>query len=120
MGLSMSHNAWDSPYSQFNDYRKMLANLLGFHLTDMEGFDGSISWDKLAHDDLFILLNHSNCDGHIPPADCALLAARLTALLPRIPDYRNAEYKDLWRNKTERLIGGLLRAHAANEPLEFN
>lgn len=76
-----------------------------------------IKWENLLPEcqDLRLvpLLSHSDCDGEIPPAECASIADALEALLPELKD----EYM---RTKTRQFIAGCRAAAAEGVPLGFH
>lgn len=76
MGLDTTHNAWHGPYSSFDIFRKKLAKVEGFDLDSMVGFGGKNEWSSVKSK-LQPLLNHSDCEGHIPPSKCKQIAERL-------------------------------------------
>ena len=46
-------------YSCFHEFRRKLAAEIGIDLDDMDGFEGTLSWDDLK-DDIVPLLDHSD------------------------------------------------------------
>jgi hypothetical protein len=71
-------------YSGFHRFRQLLAAEDGIDLEFMVGFHRDSgpgrSWDSVTTT-LTPLLNHSDCDGELTPADC-------TAILPRLKEIR--------------------------------
>ncbi len=61
-------------YRSFGHFRRYVAKLLGFDLTEMEGFGGEKKWnvDPIFDGHIYFLFSFSDCDGTIP-ADVALL-----------------------------------------------
>lgn len=116
MGLDTTHNAFHGPYSSFGQFRTKLAEHIGITLADMEGFGGNKSFD-MVEDDVKILLDHSDCDGEISPADCAKLSKRLDEILKEL------EPTDNWfslYNFVKTFSEGCKTAAANNEPIEFH
>lgn len=70
-----------------------------------------ISWAPFKKDPLYILLDHSDCDGEIAAKHCEPLADRLLALIPKMPKE--------WREKTELATVGARDAAAKNEDITF-
>src|SRR5688572_2354041 len=68
-------------YTGFHVFRKRLAESIGLHYEEMEGFGGSTPWGTADRDDLFPLLNHSDCDGELSPSECATVAPRLREVI---------------------------------------
>ena len=128
MGLDTSHDCWSGPYSSFNRWRTIVAQAAGITLECMEGFGGgwsedstpgTIKWESLPPSPLHLLLNHSDCDGHLRWEDCAAIADALEVLLPRLPECKPAgpfTPKDL----ALRWIKGLRAAAKAKENIEFH
>ena len=128
MGLDTSHDAWHGAYSAFDSWRSAICSAMGGkwpqgHNSDMRWYWGP-GFSKETHPGLRCLLCHSDCDGEIDPATCALLADELTALLPFMDAWglgcghiaQRGGYADVTRT----FIQGCRRAAAANEPLEFH
>lgn len=88
----------------------------GFYKGQLEGEGAEglpIKWDSLNPDPLHVLLNHSDCDGFISPADALPLAQRLTALVghPAVEE---------WSLEILRFAEGLTEAHQHGEEVEFH
>lgn len=140
MGIDFSHGEAHWGYGGFNRFRTSLGREIGICVELMEGYwsddqfgsrvGGAIASGKLSLDDLWwfpkepmswdkiedpikFLLNHSDCDGHIPPGKCAKIAPRLRKLVKdwdkKGQDYLNA----IW------LAEGMEAAAEAKENLEF-
>lgn len=133
MGLDTSHGCWHGPYSQFMRWRQWL-NLFVMRergATDpacqeianlgalREALDAA--WEAGLYDDqsvpINVLMNHSDCDGEIPPEVCGPLADSLQALAEKYMPARGTY--DEMRPPTERFIRGLRTAAAAGEAVEF-
>lgn len=119
MGLDFSHCDAHWSYSGFNSFRRRLAKEIGVDLDSMRGFGGlrggeygTVPWDTV-DDPIRPLLNHSDCDGGMPPADCRAVAARLRELVASWPE------GDYDRVNALSLAGGMEAAYFAGEPLEF-
>jgi len=96
MGLDFAYKRIEIPhesphwsYSGFDRFRKRLAAEIGIDLDKMEGFDRSdidgISWDTV-DDAIAPLLNHSDCEGELPPEVCDGIYPRLIELVQKWPD----------------------------------
>lgn len=141
MGLDTTHDAWHGAYGAFTRWRQALAKAAGYgfakidptyhgeeplidwgHTEDRNYFG---EWDAIpcntkGPDPLLILIIHSDCDGYIKPEHCALLADRLTELLPAIDaDADGGGHLGNIRAATERFITGCRAAAEAGERLEF-
>lgn len=71
-----------------------------------------ISWDKVS-DDIAPLLNHSDCDGQLTPAECKQVAPRLMELIANWPDDDRDKINAL------DLAQGMENAAASHENFEF-
>ena len=123
MGLDTTHGCWHGAYSAFHRWRVEIARVAGINLDLMEGFtrDGQqgIKWESLKPDVLHVLLNHSDCDGHINWRYTKKLADRLTELLPLL-EGDGGGHIGPYREKTQEFINGLFVAHEAHERVEFH
>ena len=124
MGLDTTHDCWHGAYSAFSRWRVEIARVAGMPpLEMMEGFihDGQqgIKWEILKPDVLHVLLNHSDCDGHISWRNTKKLADRLAELLPLL-EGDGGGHIGSYREKTQIFIDGLLAAHEAHERVEFH
>jgi hypothetical protein len=124
MGLDTSHDAWHGSYSAFGMWRATIAKLGGFPpLEDMMGhspeYKGKSAgkmfpWGSTLGDPRLIpLLNHSDCDGELTPAECLQIASGLLDVLPKIE-------RETWEHdKTSQFITGCLAAYVNYESLGF-
>ena len=105
MGLDFSHCSAMWSYSGFNEFRERLLKETHYTWAD-------IATDK-STDVLFVLLNHSNCEGYIESSDCLPLAERLSSIVKLWPP-------DDWdRHEALQLVKGLRLAAGNGEKLEF-
>jgi hypothetical protein len=119
MGLDTSHDCWRGPYSLFHEWRCELAKAGGLPpLENMVGFsdnisntEGHIPWDSIPFSPLHLLLNHSDCDGHLRHGDCNKIAKALELLLPKLDPK--------WHYKTQTFITGLKLAAAKKQNVIF-
>jgi hypothetical protein len=118
MGLDVSHNAYSASYGTFGRWREFIAKQIGIDLNQMEGFGGTNSWDNI-QDDLVFLLNHSDCDGEILPADAKGIAIRLKEILKNLPESsdENVQY---FKKITEQFIKGCELASKKKQCLKFS
>lgn len=119
MGLNVTHGCWDGAYSSFGRFREALAEQVGLKLPDMVGFGGKMPWDLLRPDPLWVLLNHSDCDGEIAHADCGPLAKRLHEIAATTDRATPGAYGDL-KTEIEQFADGLDDADANGETVEFH
>jgi len=116
MGLDTSHDAWHGPYSSFNRFRHEIAEAIGVNLDSFEGYGGNVPFDELKRGVRW-LLDHSDCDGHITPKRCKLIADDLNEIIPLLPD----EIEPFCvRAQAERFRNGCLKAYKKNEKLDFH
>lgn len=93
MGLDFAgwkDSAWDDcphwSYSGFMRFRERLADAIGLKLENtMIGFGGEQPWPD-TKDPLLWLLDHSDCDGDLSPAQCRKLAPRLREIVSSWPN----------------------------------
>ena len=102
------HAHWS--YSGFGAFREKLAITEGFFLDDMQGFEGSKSWD-LVTTPLKPLLNHSDCDGEMTPAEAAEVWPRLAEIAE---DWKASGMLE-WDLQSMRALVELLQGAAKNE-----
>lgn len=134
MGLDTSHGCWHGAYSVFTRWRHELARAAGYQVARLEGHihDTTLidwghivdknyygDWDVLPTDPLILLIAHSDCEGVIHQAHAALLADRLTELLPLLDGDGGGHIGD-YRTKTQQFIDGLRDAVAKGEDIEFH
>lgn len=101
-------NDWQGSTAQAERYWLHHREKLPLRWNDVEG-------DKR----LRPLLEHSDCDGDLAPAHCAIIADALEELLPKL-DGEGGGHIGNWREKTEKFIAGCRAAAAAGEALEFH
>jgi len=120
MGLDTTHGCFHMSYSSFGSWRQALATAVGID-EDMlmqawrANKDSSVvygDWPEPPSDMVQIILQHSDCDGHINAADTGPLADRLAELLPKIDEN--------WRRTTEQFITGLRLASDQGENVGFH
>jgi hypothetical protein len=111
MAVDFSHCKAQWSYGGFHIFRTKLAAEIGIVLDDMKGFNGQTSWEGLT-DDIIPLLNHSDCDGGLPPDECRKIAPRLRELVSKWPD-------EFDKNQALELAEGLELAAKENEHFLF-
>lgn len=123
MGLDTTHNCWHGAYTAFHRWRVEIARVAGINLEAMEGFvheyQQGTKWETLKPDVLYVLLNHSDCDGYISWRYTKKLADRLTELLPLL-EGDGGGHIGSYKEKTQIFIDGLLAAYKAHERVEFH
>jgi hypothetical protein len=134
MGLDTTHDAWHGAYGAFTRFRNALAEAAGYAVEDrnvaldwghveegnLYGEWDSIPCNTLGPDPLLFLIIHSDCEGHIEPEHCALLADRLEELLPAIGEQDGGGHLGDVGTATRRFINGCRAAAAEGERLEFH
>jgi hypothetical protein len=132
MGLDFAHEAraghncpqWS--HGGFGRFRERLAETEGFDLRDMYGFTDFArrltdpdhvgrDWDEIATT-LKPLLDHSDCDGELTPAECAQVAPRLREIAGQWPDDMEHRYD---RRSGMALAGCMDECVALDVNLEF-
>jgi hypothetical protein len=99
---------WNGSTAEAEQYWFKMRDRLPIKFTDTDG-------DKR----LIPLLKHSDCDGDLAPAHCAMIADALEQLLPKL-DGDGGGHIGNWRDKTQKFIDGCRAAAAAGEALEFH
>lgn len=128
MGLDCSHNAFSGSYHSFDRLRKFICeDVMGGIWPDEHGgiwYYGNN--DKKTNPGLTFFLNHSDCDGKIPPKICSLIADELEGLMPTIKenDYPCNGHGHItamggYTAAIEKFIAGCRSAASKNEPLLF-
>ncbi|MCX5407474.1 hypothetical protein OHA37_26875 [Streptomyces sp. NBC_00335] len=113
MGIDFSHGGAQWAYSGFALFRKTIANHEGIDLGKMQGFGGNRHWDSVATP-LRPLLDHSDCDGELTPAECREVAPALRRIVEAI--WESGDYD---HGSGLALADGMEQAAANDEPLEF-
>jgi len=114
MGVDFSHGDARWSYSGFQAFRRRLAAEIGIEsLTAMEGYDGDEPWTPYESDVIVKLLNHSDCDGDLPPEHLPAIAARLRELVSAWPDDQYDKQQAIY------LAEGMEMAATDDEPLTF-
>ena len=116
MGLDTTHGCFNGSYNGFDVWRKEICRLAGIEF-DCKPRNRSTAelngdWAETPDDILYVLIDHSDCDGHIPAQHCALLADRLVGLLPHAYTLRD-------KKNTSQFVKGLRAAAAKGEEVHF-
>jgi hypothetical protein len=118
MGLRFSHCKASWSCTGFNSFRRRLANEIGFDL-DLWWTLGALEGDRTTYrDPIELLLDHSDCDGELPPEECKVIAPRLRELIKDWPDGIFAGGYD--KEMALLLAEGMERAAEAGEALDFH
>lgn len=118
MGLNTSHDAWDGPYSSFNDFRRWLAKQIGIDLSEYAGYmqGGTKDLTTIDHP-LMPLFNHSDCDGILTPDECRQISKGLKMVIDASAQSRENQYFIEAANQFRK---GCIKAANAKENLEFH
>lgn len=128
MGLNTTHEAWDGPYSQFNEFRRLLCLAAGLKVGSefWEGkhYEPGSEANLLCYrgDPLVLLLGHSDCDGELKWQGCNAIEIRLVELRePFMEAVRKSEpeHEAFWARKLDRLIAGCRRAFNQKQDIRF-
>ncbi len=80
MGLDFTISDAHWSYGGFMRFRMRLAQEIGINLNTMQGFGGTISWEKIK-DPIKYFLHHSDCDGSMSVKQCYETGKRLRELV---------------------------------------
>lgn len=118
MGLDISHNCWNGPYSSFNRFRKSLAQQIGIDLNEYIGYgnEGTKDLTSINHD-LMPLFNHSDCGGRFSMKSCKQIAKGLDNILLNFNNEIAAD--DNLKEKIIKFRNGCLDAISKNEIIIF-
>ncbi|MDV6014394.1 hypothetical protein [Haloechinothrix sp. LS1_15] len=139
MGLAVSFDCWEGPYSSFNRWRTGLARAAGYAVAPLGGGElhpvvdwGHVDqarmqgeWDRVPctivgePDPLLILLTHADNEGRIKAEHCGPLADRLDELVSVLPVEHDPELGGSWQGVTRQFIVGLRDAVEEGEDVEF-
>lgn len=126
MGLDTSHNAWHGPYSSFNNFRKWLASKINVDLNEYIGYmnpNATKEIESINHK-IMPLLNHSDCEGDLTPAECLQIAEGIDEILNNLSkdeiDHPENQHHFSNYNKAKQFRDGCLFAHSKNENIEFH
>lgn len=131
MGLDCSHGAFHGAYSAFNRFRQAVASAAGgsYPPHDNDALDQNRwyagNWKNPERPGLTEFFNHSDCDGKIAPALCAVIADEIEALLPEIArqaprfDGGHIDREGGMYQVAKNFIAGCREAASLAEPLTF-
>ena len=110
MGLDVSHDCFSGSYGRFFRFRAAVANAANActGLTTQQDH-------QLAR-----FLEHSDCDGDIPWADCGFMADALEKVTPLLGEEvdHNGDL-DVWQSYAVDFVRGLRLAHSNREDVKF-
>lgn len=138
MGLCTTHNAWQGSYGSFSKWRKDIAVAAGLIKPEDELYPsmaaGKVSpinwefwdsqtdyygkWKKDPDDVIWVLIAHSDCEGHIKKRFLLPLADRLEALVPVVDDPESIS--EWYGGRTQRFVDGLRLAAQEGKKLRFH
>ncbi len=119
MGLDFSHCDAHWSYSGFNRFRNNLVVALGYTTSLDEMYENGSYADKLKHESIFPLIDHSDCEGYLTVKEMSRVVNQLKYIL------------EIWENNFEMveyhydirqgrcLIEGMEEAIEADESIEF-
>lgn len=120
MGLSLTHNCWDGPYSSFSDFRYDLANIIGINLNSFEGYGTGGAKDiRNLENNLLPLFDHSDCEGMLTPDEAKRIAEGLTEVIDTFDPKREYRSWNLFE-KVQKFRDGCLLAYSQNENVMFH
>lgn len=143
MGLDTTHGAWHGPYGSFSRWRREVAVAAGIIQADeslypLRGYDSDTlkdspidwtlwdaqtdymgKWKQDPDDVIWVLLAHSDCEGHIKERFLLPLADRLEALVPAVDHNEFGGYSGYARNRTQQFVDGLRLAASEGKRVKF-
>ncbi len=112
MGIDFSHCEASWAYSGFHRFRTRLAAQVGLLRFDEIQDTNDKRFEIIKNDPIRFLLQHSDCDGDIPPNECKQLAPRLKEMIQSWPD-------DYDKKQGLELVTGLELAAKKKQKLKF-
>lgn len=118
MGLIISHDCFEGPYSVFNRFRYSLGHQIGIDLNEYRGYNkgGDKSLGSIKHG-LMPLFNHSDCDGKLTVKECKSIVSGLNDVLSNFDEKIEADYD--FKERIIRFRDGCLYAISKNQKLKF-
>ncbi len=119
MGLDFSHSDAYWSYGGFNRFRNNLVEALGYPTSLDEMYDNGSYVDKLKHESIFPLINHSDCDGYLTVKEMKRIVPQLRYILEIWENnFEMTEYHyDIRQGRA--LLEGMEEAIEADESIEF-
>ena len=118
MGLDFSHCNAHFSYHGFGEFRDALVKAIDpdkkQHLYDMYLDD---TFRKYRDDPLFPLIDHSDNDGVLTPAELAKVIPRLEELLKKLDP--ESEHFTFHREQGKEMLRGMRKAYRNNEDFKF-
>lgn len=112
MGIDFSHGEAHWAYSGFMRFRSRLAEDLGYAVPLSEMYDDG-SYVCMKNEDIYPLINHSDCDGDLTPSEMLQIIPQLMTIVSQWED------DDYEKQRGLQLIEGMKEAIAANENMVF-
>ncbi len=118
MGLTVTHNCWNEPYSSFNRFRHSLAHQIGINLDEYVGYNenGTKNLSEIQHD-LMPLFNHSDCEGKLTLKQSRMIVKGFNSVLENFNESIPADYD--FKDKIIKFRDGLLLAISKKQIVYF-
>lgn len=132
MGLNTDYGCYDGSYSGFSTFRVKIARAIGEPIGVNELGEFPLLWNREwpegssygkwpkgePEDPIYVLLNHSDCDGYIAKRHLVPLAERLEAIAD-VQGQATCEWDD-FPAKLRKFANGLRKAHRDGKKVSFH
>lgn len=116
MGVVITYNCWDSTCKNFNIFRNLLCEKVGYDMHDFEGFGGTKSFEEFNHD-VKPLIDHEDNEGTLSVSEQEQILRGLNSI-ESVLNLDNSKDKFL-KKHIDRFIEGITEAIDNNDILEF-
>jgi hypothetical protein len=118
MGLNITHDCFNGPYSTFNLFRHSLGIQIGINLDEYKGYNknGTKDLSKIEHE-LMPLLNHSDCNGRLTIKESKSIVKGLNRVLENFVE--NDNYDVMFKEMIIKFRDGCLDAISKRKMVKF-
>ncbi len=118
MGIDFSYSDAHWSYGGFNRFRNNLVEALGYSISLDDMYETNTQ-DKLSHEGIYPLINHSDCDGYLTVKEMKRIIPQLKYILQIWENnFQMSEYHyDIEMGRA--LVEGMEDAVDAEESIEF-
>lgn len=119
MGLDFSHCDAHWSYSGFNRFRNKLVEALGYTTSLDDMYENGSYADKLKHERIFPLIDHSDCEGYLNVKEMKRIRYQLRYILEMWETTKDSNVYQYDIRQGNALLEGIEDAIEADESLEF-